>query len=68
MSETVHTNERPAKRARTETPRSAAVNSEQEDAVASDPAEEAEDDQVFEVSKDPSRAADLYLDTVCILI
>ena len=61
---------RPAKRLRTQEPESGIVNKRdvQEDSGASEHVDEAEDDTVIEESKDPSRAADLYLDTVCVVI
>lgn len=60
---------RPAKRLRTQEPESGVVNKRSvQVAGPSEHVDEAEDDQVFEESKDPSRAADLYLDTVCALI
>ena len=62
------TSERPTKRPRTEELKAVVLNNAKEDIVASEHAEDEENDQVFEVSKDPSRAADLYLDTVCALI
>jgi hypothetical protein len=59
---------RPAKRLRTEDPESVNQMRDimQANSGASTHVEDAEKEEVFE-SKDPSRAADLYLDTVCSL-